>query len=577
MARTQTSLGRVRIAGHVCLDVLPELRGGTPAPGSLFEVGPLRMRLGGCVANTGTALAALGAPLSVSTVVGADLFGETVERMLRESGVATSDVTRSADHTTSYSIVLEPPGVDRSFLHHVGANEVFDGSDVAVDDIDLLHLGYPQLLPRLLDDGGRALTHLLERARSAGVTTSVDFASVDPARLDEHQWGDLVRTWAPLIDVFTPSIDDLTPWLDTQLTTPEQIAEAAEKLVDLGVGVVLLTAGERGMVLRTAGAERLSQGGRVLADLATSWVDRQLWAPSAEIAVTRTTAAGDTATAGLLRGLITAVSPERAIRLATGAAALCCAGADPLPADVSGGPYDRLALRPMPPESLPSWTLGGGGLLHGPAERIGDIDVAGIRAHSVEMLEAAGIALTNAEIDSIEVVDFGLGHHDEAGLQLVVYVNTERCCAKDLVLFPGQTCPEHYHPPFGDSPGKEETFRVRVGTVYLYVPGEPTPDPVAHPYRAEHYTVWHELKLEPGDEYTVPPMTKHWFYAPDGAIVSEFSTQSRDELDVFTDPEIVRVPDDPGRSRGRPRCDGSRHRPSEGGQTTNRGSVDNVV
>ena len=47
--------------------------------------------------------------------------------------------------------------------------------------------------------------------------------------------------------------------------------------------------------------------------------------------------------------------------------------------------------------------------------------------------------------------------------------------------------------------------------------------------------------LRPGDQFTIPPDTLHWFQAgPDGAIVTEFSTRSRDELDVFTDPRIVR-------------------------------------
>jgi D-lyxose ketol-isomerase len=169
-------------------------------------------------------------------------------------------------------------------------------------------------------------------------------------------------------------------------------------------------------------------------------------------------------------------------------------------------------------------------------------DIAAARARAAAVLDQAGIALTPAERDAIEVADFGLDRPHETGMQLVVYVNTDRCCAKELVLFPGQTCPEHYHPPFEGTPGKEETFRVRQGVVYLYVPGKPAAAPVARPYRTEHYTVWHELVLKPGQQYTIPPMTKHWFHAPDGAIVSEFSTQSRDELDVFTDPEIVRVP-----------------------------------
>jgi D-lyxose ketol-isomerase len=165
---------------------------------------------------------------------------------------------------------------------------------------------------------------------------------------------------------------------------------------------------------------------------------------------------------------------------------------------------------------------------------------------ALEMLHRAGIVLTPEEAKRIEVADFGLGELRRVGLQLFTYVNTERVCAKELVLFPGQTCPEHRHPPVSGEPGKEETFRCRWGTVYLYVDGEPTPDPICRPplgYEA-YYTVWREIVLQPGDQYTIYPDTLHWFQAgPQGAIVSEFSTTSRDETDVFTDPRIVRIPE----------------------------------
>ncbi len=144
--------------------------------------------------------------------------------------------------------------------------------------------------------------------------------------------------------------------------------------------------------------------------------------------------------------------------------------------------------------------------------------------YAAEQLRAAGIAVTDEERAAIEVADFGLGNLRETGLQLLVYVNTDRYCAKELVLYPGQTCPEHRHPPFDGTPGKEETFRCRRGGVELYVDGE-------------------RISLLPGDQYTIPPDTLHWFEAgEDGAVVTEFSSTSRDELDVFTDPRIVRVP-----------------------------------
>jgi D-lyxose ketol-isomerase len=171
-----------------------------------------------------------------------------------------------------------------------------------------------------------------------------------------------------------------------------------------------------------------------------------------------------------------------------------------------------------------------------------EVDAA--RRRAVEILAAAGTTLTPEERETIEIADFGLSRLDEYGLEVVVYVNTDRYCAKELVLFPRQTCPEHRHPPFDGTPGKEETFRCRAGTVYLYVEGEAAPSPQAR-IAGEHrgaFTVWHEIVLGPGDQHTIPPDTLHWFQAgDDGAVVSEFSTQSRDDLDVFTDPRIRRA------------------------------------
>jgi len=137
----------------------------------------------------------------------------------------------------------------------------------------------------------------------------------------------------------------------------------------------------------------------------------------------------------------------------------------------------------------------------------------------------AGIVLTEEEKGNLEAADFGLNDFAHIGLLIVTYVNTSRCCAKELALLPGQMCPEHRHPPFGDYPGKEETFRCRYGTVELNAAGE-------------------TVILKPGDQYTLPPDTLHWFRAgEEGAVVSEFSTPSFDDQDIFTDPRIVRRPE----------------------------------
>lgn len=165
---------------------------------------------------------------------------------------------------------------------------------------------------------------------------------------------------------------------------------------------------------------------------------------------------------------------------------------------------------------------------------------------TAELFRSAGIVLSEEEQERIEIAEFGLGQLERQGLELVTYVNTDRYCAKELVLFPRQTCPEHKHPPIDDDPGKMETFRCRYGTVFLYVEGEPAPDiqAVVPEGSEKYYTVFHEIVLMPGQQYTIPPNTLHWFQAGDeGAVVSEFSSTSRDEFDLFTDPHIKRIPE----------------------------------
>jgi D-lyxose ketol-isomerase len=167
------------------------------------------------------------------------------------------------------------------------------------------------------------------------------------------------------------------------------------------------------------------------------------------------------------------------------------------------------------------------------------------RQRAREVLTEAGIVLTPEEAANIEVADMGLNRLAVEGLELVTYINNDRYCAKELVLFPGQTCPEHRHPSVDGKPGKQETFRCRAGEVWLYVEGEPAASIRAQVPEAakNYYTVFHEIALKPGEQYTIPPNTLHWFQAgPQGAVVSEFSSRSTDENDIFTDPHIRRAP-----------------------------------
>jgi len=199
------------------------------------------------------------------------------------------------------------------------------------------------------------------------------------------------------------------------------------------------------------------------------------------------------------------------------------------------GPTHQLALAGLPCED-PLMTT---------------IELTSRRQAAATAMRQAGIVLRDDEAAALEIADFGLGRFAQFGLAIHVYVNTDRCCAKELVMLPGQICPEHRHPPIAGEPGKEETFRVRQGEVFLFLPGHKQgsnekANALSHVPTDKHgaFTMYRCEHLLPGTQYTLKPNTPHWFVAgKQGAIVSEFSTKSRDEADIFTDAAIQRVPD----------------------------------
>lgn len=170
-------------------------------------------------------------------------------------------------------------------------------------------------------------------------------------------------------------------------------------------------------------------------------------------------------------------------------------------------------------------------------------EVRQARERALAYMEKAGVVLSEKEKEAISVADFGLSDLERQGGQILTFFNTQRLSAKVIVLLPWQILPEHWHPAIDKDVGKEEIMRVRWGEVYLYVPGEPTSQPKAKipPEEEKNFTVWHEVILNPGDQYILQPQVVHWFQAgPEGAVIDDYSSTARDLQDGFTNPKIVR-------------------------------------
>lgn len=297
---------RVLTLGHACIDITPRIDHSPGiAPGMLYPVGPLRFSLGGSTINTARKLRELGTDVRIATGSGNDDLGLIYSRLLEELGIPTELV--STDLGTSYSIVVEHGLHDRTFWQYEGFNGGLDARDVDLTDpaLDLVHAGYPSLMPRWCADV-ESLRQAFSLARSHHITTSLDLAQVgDGSVASRVHWDEWFSQTLPFVDVLSPSWDDVTSALRIQGSISRQsITHLARRLLDYGVGIVQLSAGDQGFVLVTADEERLAQGGTVVAPLAASWAGQELWFEAESIKEPKTTVgAGDALTAGLLHAL----------------------------------------------------------------------------------------------------------------------------------------------------------------------------------------------------------------------------------------------------------------------------------
>lgn len=316
---------RVAVIGHLCVDIKPTgVDYSNVRPGGLQKAGPLETTIGGAVANTGRVLSALGVPCRGFGAVGDDMLGALVAA--EASRIPRMEVTLEevAGGGTSYSLVVEPEGKDRAFWNFSGVNDQFDGARVPVGNFDLVHVGYPSLVPGLLPEGGEPLARLMRRARAADATTSLDLAVVDTrSDLGQLDWEAMLRAWGPLTDIISPSYDDLASALGLDHDADdEQVEELIDRLLDWGYGVVCISSGPAGLWLGVSAEARLNEGGHVIREVTSAWAGARARVPARQISGLRTTTgAGDSATAGLLSGVLDRLDPASALQRAANVAA----------------------------------------------------------------------------------------------------------------------------------------------------------------------------------------------------------------------------------------------------------------
>lgn len=342
---SQESLYDVAVAGLLCLDISPEIpqKSATDisvllSPGKLLNIGKPIFSTGGAVSNTGITMKKLGLKVLFMSQVGQDDFGEIITKLLSAHG-GTEGLRVTSEESSSYSIILAFPGVDRIIFHNPGVNNIFSSECIdygLVGKTRLFHFGYPPLMKRIYKNTGAELLKIFRRVHATKTLTSLDGSLPDPdSEAGKVDWKKVFEKTLPYVDIFTPSLDEALYFLSpgryleyrekgvklTETFSFDDYRRIADAFIAMGCGLVLLKAGEKGIYLRTTSASRLKRFAALPGWTGDAWDRREIWAPAYVMKkIISATGAGDACTGGFLTAILRGYDVEKSLRIAS------CAG-----------------------------------------------------------------------------------------------------------------------------------------------------------------------------------------------------------------------------------------------------------
>ena len=288
---------KVVVVGSFNMDIVVKA-GRRPRKGETLMGEEFGMFIGGKGSNQAIAAARLEADVTMIGRLGTDLFGDTLMAAHAEEGIHTDYVSRDTEVGTGIASILIDPDGDNSIVIVPQANMRLSVEDIerasesiAAADVLLLQLEVPIA----------ASQRAAEIAKSNGATVVLN-----PAPAQE-----LPDDFLAQVDILTPNAVETESLSGVKVSTSADAERAAKVLLNKGLSAVILTLGERGVLLLTS--------------------DLTQQVPAYAVEVVDTTAAGDAFCGALATGLARGENLVDAVAFANavGALAVTVLGAAP--------------------------------------------------------------------------------------------------------------------------------------------------------------------------------------------------------------------------------------------------------
>jgi ribokinase len=253
--------------------------------GTSFKLGP-----GGKGSNQSVAAGKLGADVTFLTRLGVDPFADMARQTWAQAGVKSAVIDTPESYTGAAYIFVEETTGNNAIIVSPGAAMLISPGDIEAHEGLIRSAGvFVTQLEQPIDAAMRAL----EIARAAGVATILNPAPA--ANLPDRIY--------TLCDYVTPNETEAEELTGIKVSSVDDARRAAAKLLEKGVGTVIVTLGEKGALLHTT--DRSDHVAAVNAG-----------------PVVETTGAGDAFNGGLAAALSRGMEPLQAVRFACAVAGI---------------------------------------------------------------------------------------------------------------------------------------------------------------------------------------------------------------------------------------------------------------